>query len=191
MNSEKPVFIWAPAQRCGTGLLQRLVTSSKEVIVFGEDRFFTDNLPNLMLEHAEHAEQIAQLEIAERELARRLRELPARRATLLARQATAEARGARTSKGLHGADSVGHALEAFERMESKVIAAEVEAEVCASDFQLGLAADPFSPHRTQNALAELKTRSRGQMDDGKSVAVEAEADALDTLVELKKQLTGS
>jgi hypothetical protein len=58
MNSEPPVFIWAPAQRCGTGLLQRLVTSSKEVIVFGEDRFFTDNLPNLMLEHAEHAEQI-------------------------------------------------------------------------------------------------------------------------------------
>ncbi len=60
MNSEGPVFIWAPAQRCGTGLLQRLVTSSKEVIVFGEDRFFTDKLPHLMLEHAEHAEQIKQ-----------------------------------------------------------------------------------------------------------------------------------
>jgi len=60
MYSEGPVFIWAPAQRCGTGLLQRLITSSKEVIVFGEDRFFTDNLPNLMLEHAEHAEQIKQ-----------------------------------------------------------------------------------------------------------------------------------
>ena len=60
MNSEGPVFIWAPAQRCGTGLLQRLITSSKEVIVFGEDRFLTDNLPNLMLEHAEHAEQIKQ-----------------------------------------------------------------------------------------------------------------------------------
>ena len=60
MNSEGPVFIWAPAQRCGTGLLQRLITSSKEVIVFGEDRFLTDNLPNLMFEHAEHAEQIKQ-----------------------------------------------------------------------------------------------------------------------------------
>jgi hypothetical protein len=58
MNSEEPVFIWSPSQRCGTGLLQRLITSSKEILVFGEDRFFTDNLPDLMMEHAEHDEQI-------------------------------------------------------------------------------------------------------------------------------------
>ena len=47
------IFIWAPTQRCGTGLLQRLVTSSKEVLVFGEDKFLTDQLPKLMIEHAE------------------------------------------------------------------------------------------------------------------------------------------
>ena len=52
MNVEN-IFIWAPTQRCGTGLLQRLVTSSKEVIVFGEDKFLTDQLPKLMIEHAE------------------------------------------------------------------------------------------------------------------------------------------
>jgi len=47
------IFIWAPTQRCGTGLLQRLVTSSKEVLIFGEDKFLTDQLPSLMIEHAE------------------------------------------------------------------------------------------------------------------------------------------
>ena len=47
------IFIWAPTQRCGTGLLQRLVTSSKEVLIFGEDKFLTDWLPKLMIEHAE------------------------------------------------------------------------------------------------------------------------------------------
>ena len=52
------IFIWAPTQRCGTGLLQRLVTSSKQVIVFGEDKFLTDQLPKLMIEHAELDEDI-------------------------------------------------------------------------------------------------------------------------------------
>ena len=47
------IFIWAPTQRCGTGLVQRLVTSSKEVLIFGEDKFLTDWLPKLMIEHAE------------------------------------------------------------------------------------------------------------------------------------------
>jgi hypothetical protein len=46
------IFIWAPTQRCGTGLLQRLVTSSKEVLIFGEDKFLTDQLPSLMIEHS-------------------------------------------------------------------------------------------------------------------------------------------
>lgn len=49
LRLEMPVFIWAPTGRCGTGLLQRLVSSSKEVLVFGEDRFFVHDLPRWML----------------------------------------------------------------------------------------------------------------------------------------------
>lgn len=40
-----PVFIWAPTARCGVTLLQRLITSSREVLVFGEDTFLTNMLP--------------------------------------------------------------------------------------------------------------------------------------------------
>jgi len=49
MAESDPVFIWAPTQRCGTGLLQRLVTSSREVLVFGEERHLTLELPAQML----------------------------------------------------------------------------------------------------------------------------------------------
>ena len=134
----------------------------------------------------EHQAQIEQLEIAERELARRLRELPARRATLLARQATAEARGARSSKGFHGTDSVSHAMEAFERMESKIIASEVEAEVCSADMQWSLGATAYSSQRTQDALAGLKSQSQKQISStsaglGGKIPVANEPDSLEKL----------
>ncbi|MFB6374430.1 MAG: sulfotransferase, partial [Bradymonadaceae bacterium] len=40
-----PVFIWAPSPRCGSTLLQRLITSSGEVLVCGEDRLNFEHLP--------------------------------------------------------------------------------------------------------------------------------------------------
>ncbi|MFT4975158.1 MAG: hypothetical protein ACI8S6_001045 [Myxococcota bacterium] len=49
MAADNAVFIWAPTQRCGTGLLQRLVTSSREVLVFGEDRHIALDLPGQLL----------------------------------------------------------------------------------------------------------------------------------------------
>jgi phage shock protein A len=134
----------------------------------------------------EHQAQIEQLQIAERELARRLRELPARRATLLARQATAEARGASSSKGFHGNDSVSHAMEAFERMESKIIASEVEAEVCSADMQWSLGSTAYSSQRTQDALAGLKSQSQKQISStsgvlGAKIPVANEPDSLEKL----------
>ena len=51
------VFIWAPVPRCGTGLLQRLVTSSRQVLVFGEDAFLVQVLPrSLLARHDARAE---------------------------------------------------------------------------------------------------------------------------------------
>jgi hypothetical protein len=52
------IFIWAPSQRCGTGLLQRLLSSSKEVLVFGEDKLLAEQLPQLMVDHAEYDDDI-------------------------------------------------------------------------------------------------------------------------------------
>lgn len=46
-----PVFVWAPLGRCGTGLLQRLITSSGDVLMYGEDRFLTQSLPAQILMH--------------------------------------------------------------------------------------------------------------------------------------------
>lgn len=45
----RPVFIWAPVQRCGTGLLQRLIASSRDVLIYGEDLFFAQFLPRALL----------------------------------------------------------------------------------------------------------------------------------------------
>ena len=141
---------------------------------------------------AEHQAQIEQLEIAERELARRLRELPARRAALLARQATAEARGARGAKGFQGADTVSHAMEAFERMESRVIAAEVEAEVRSEDVNLSLLSSAWPVGRTSDALEELKTNSRLQLQSPqvKSPGSVSSTPA-DSLAQLKEKLAAT
>ncbi|MCK6545974.1 PspA/IM30 family protein [Myxococcota bacterium] len=78
---------------------------------------------------AEQDAQVESLVQAERELDRRLAEMPAKRAALLARQSVASAKGARAGQANKAADSVSNALEAFDRMEEKVIRAEVEAEM--------------------------------------------------------------
>lgn len=44
LTKSDPVFIWAPAARCGVTLLQRLITSSREIFIYGENRFFTDTI---------------------------------------------------------------------------------------------------------------------------------------------------
>ena len=77
----------------------------------------------------EQETQIEQLMLAERELDQRLSQLPARKAALLARQAAAQAKGARVGAADKAKNSVASALDAFDRMEEKIIRAEVEAEV--------------------------------------------------------------
>lgn len=52
LASLEPVFIWAPSARCGVTLLQRLITSSREVLVFGEDTFLTNMLPQAIMTYA-------------------------------------------------------------------------------------------------------------------------------------------
>ncbi|MFB6355038.1 MAG: sulfotransferase [bacterium] len=47
-RTESPVIIWAPTTRCGTTLLQRLITSSGDIIVFGEDLFLVRDIPHLI-----------------------------------------------------------------------------------------------------------------------------------------------
>lgn len=45
---DTPVFIWAPSTRCGTTLLQRLITSSRDLLVFGEDLYFLERIPRYL-----------------------------------------------------------------------------------------------------------------------------------------------
>ncbi len=109
----------------------------------------------------EQASQIEQLSMAERELDQRLSQLPARRAALLARQAAAQAKGARVGTADKTKNSVGAALDAFDRMEEKIIRAEVEAEVIHEsdpDSLLLLDSGASMASETDDALAALKTQ---------------------------------
>ena len=114
---------------------------------------------------AEQDNQIEQLVTAERELDRRLSELPARRAALVARQAAAQARGARVGAASKAKNSVSSALDAFDRMEEKIIRAEVEAEVISEQQPPML---EIGPERTDadEALALLKARVQAQLPSG-------------------------
>lgn len=113
----------------------------------------------------EQDNQIEQLVAAERELERRLAELPARRAALVARQAAAQARGARIGAASKAKNSVSSALDAFDRMEEKIIRAEVEAEVIAEQRPPAL---DVSPERTDadETLALLKAKMQAQLPSG-------------------------
>jgi phage shock protein A len=108
---------------------------------------------------AEQDSQIAQLELAEKELDRRLAEAPAKRAALLARQASAQAKGARAGQSGKMVDSVSSALEAFERMEEKVIRSEVEAEVISeTNPNKLLDTRSIEAYAADEALAALKAK---------------------------------
>lgn len=108
----------------------------------------------------EQASQIEQLTLAERELDQRLSQLPARRAALLARQAAAQAKGARVGTADKTKNSVGAALNAFDRMEEKIIRAEVEAEVIHETDPNSLLLDSGASmaSETDDALAALKAQ---------------------------------
>ena len=91
-------------------------------------------------------------------VARLQRELGPTRAALLARQATAHAKGARIGATNKAADSVSSALEAFERMEEKVMRSEVEAEVIADTNPRLLDTSAIDRMDADEALAALKAK---------------------------------
>jgi phage shock protein A len=138
--------------------------------------------------------QVAQLEIAEKELERRLKELPAKRAALMARQATAQAKGARVGTSTKAQDSVASALEAFDRMEEKITRAEVEAEVIQESNPKMIDTRAIDRMETDEALAALKAKmARGELPPGPSTGRKPAADAPrdpveDSLREMKKKL---
>lgn len=140
-----------------------------------------------------HGDTIAQLEAAERELDRRLKDMPAKRAALLARQATAQARGARVAGSSKAKDAVSGAVQAFERMEEKIIRAEVEAEV-KGNFEPFVDMRALEAAETDDALAALKAKMAAQLGSGKKEQPRApEADASssevdDSLAALKAKL---
>ena len=148
---------------------------------------------------AEQEAQIGQLELAERELERRLAEMPARRAALMARQAAAQAKGARVGASDKAKNSVSSALEAFDRMEEKIIRAEVEAEIM-TEGQPQLLDVGSSYSEADEALALLKTRVAGQLGAGEGAQRKAQPRAVeledeeepapvdDSLAELKAKL---
>lgn len=111
----------------------------------------------------EQDRQIDQLVVAERELDQRLAQMPARRAALLARQSAAQARGAKTGAANKAQSSVAAALDAFDRMEEKIIRAEVEAEVVSEET--GPGPDLMLPSTTDadRALNALKAKLQGQL----------------------------
>lgn len=152
---------------------------------------------------AEQESQIEQLTLAERELDQRLSQLPARRAALMARQAAAQAKGARVGAAAKAKNSVSSALDAFDRMEEKIIRAEVEAEVIHEKDPHSLLLDSGASlnQETDDALAALKAKmmkelpeTTGQtptpeVQDAELVEEEPEPDAVeDSLAELKAKL---
>ena len=49
LQRQSQVFVWALTARCGTGLLQRLITSSREVLILGENDYFVEHTPKQLL----------------------------------------------------------------------------------------------------------------------------------------------
>ncbi len=146
----------------------------------------------------EQDHQIRQLDAAEKELERRLAEMPARRAALLARQSAAAAKGARVGATSKAATSVASALEAFERMEEKVIRAEVEAEVVGADRgEIDLDTSAIDNLGVEDALKMLKAKMVAQLPSGQEPkeapepepAAPAKPDPVnDSLADLKAKL---
>lgn len=140
---------------------------------------------------AEQEAQIAQLEVAARELERRLAEMPARRASLLARQVAADAKSARAGATDQTKSSVASAMSAFERMEERVVRAEVQAEVLTEVDPSLLLEARSEDVEAQKALDELKAKMLAlptPKDDETSVKDSTPKSAKDTLAELKQQV---
>ncbi len=143
----------------------------------------------------EQTNQITQLEGAERELERRLSEMPARRAALIARQAAAQAKGAKMGATTKAKNSVANALDAFDRMEERIIRAEVEAEVISEGDPALLEAGPPINVEAERALQALKAKMKA-LPSGAEAEPEppeapdpAAASAVDDhLAELKQKL---
>lgn len=146
----------------------------------------------------EQANQITQLEGAERELERRLSEMPARRAALIARQAAAQAKGAKLGATTKAKNSVSNALEAFDRMEERIIRAEVEAEVVSESDPAMLDAGPPINVEAERALEALKAKIKA-LPSGKAEEAPAEEPPVaasssavdDNLAALKEKLGGA
>lgn len=141
---------------------------------------------------AEQDAQIQQLELASRELERRLAEMPAKRAALLARQASAQAKGARVGAAHKTQNSVSAALEAFNRMEERVIRAEVEAEVVSGQSpDMMMLEASLANSATDDALAALKAKMAKELPAGpaREAPPEPTGDAVeDSLAALKAKL---
>lgn len=142
----------------------------------------------------EQEAQIEQLVAAEAQLAQRLQALPARRAALVARQSAAQARGAKT--GSTAKAKVAAALEAFERMEEKIIRAEVEAEVASEST--GLAPPELvlpASVEADRALDELRSKMAAELPASVSDPAppapdgDLEAAVEDSLADLKAKLS--
>lgn len=65
LAESRPVFIWAPTARCGVTMLQRLISSSREILVFGESAVLTRSLPSfrhiMSKKGEEHQEALTRL----------------------------------------------------------------------------------------------------------------------------------
>ncbi len=59
-RASEAVFVWAPAARCGITLLQRLISSSREILAFGEMDLLGRRLPAAILEVSAVAEESRQ-----------------------------------------------------------------------------------------------------------------------------------
>lgn len=57
LQQTSPLYIWAPTARNGVTLLQRLITSSKSVLVFGENTFFALQIPVVIRNYQTHSKE--------------------------------------------------------------------------------------------------------------------------------------
>ena len=51
----QPILIVAPMPRCGSTLLQRLINSSRRAVIYGENFFLLDRLPDMLADQHDHA----------------------------------------------------------------------------------------------------------------------------------------
>lgn len=52
-----PILVWAPTARCGITLMQRLLCSSEQALVYGENKFFLQVLPDFLRHLSQYGQQ--------------------------------------------------------------------------------------------------------------------------------------